>query len=375
MRAIISASALAGALLLAVVASPSPAMAQFTVNFATLDGGAQWTNGGGFTDGDPVTVAPGATIEVAINVTASVPGTQWRATAWDVNGTSACVDHGNYNNTTATETFNITAPAVPGTYDLTLTAREQNDCTGASGAATLVDAIIVEVPPPDVTKTLLDGPNDADGNACTTLDVDGACSDTADTLVVNTHDDGGIWVGLEQSQHYVFEILIENNTGVTLDSVVNDVVPADFDMDPGAEAGTFDAFDPNNDVCTDLDCNGVESDNPACTVALSQPPDNGNSPKEPEFIDISVNDLADGDSCTVTVYVMTVLNPGLGNDLFEPTSCRVKVQTVTVEEVIETFSLNEGVKVYDPTTSPPERLLGPVGSLQLTCNFPPEVVE
>jgi hypothetical protein len=148
------------AALVVVLAAPSPAAAgvPFLPQSVTLDSGTPWTSGGGFTDGDSVTVAPGATISVEFEVTAAIPGTQWRATQWDVSAGPTCVDHDNHNNTTATETFNITAPAVPGTYDLILTAREANDCTDASGAVTLEDAIIVVVEPSlAVDSVTLDG--------------------------------------------------------------------------------------------------------------------------------------------------------------------------------------------------------------------------
>jgi uncharacterized repeat protein (TIGR01451 family) len=110
----------------------------------TLDGGAPWTPS---SNGDPVTVAPGASVEVAFTVEVTGSST-WAATRWRIDtGSWTCVDHNNHSSGTYTETFNITAPSTPNTYDLTVEAKSSNDCSsGSSGSITLTDAIVVGEP-------------------------------------------------------------------------------------------------------------------------------------------------------------------------------------------------------------------------------------
>ena len=61
---------------------------------------------------------------------------------------------------------------------------------------------------------------------------------------------------------------------------------------------------------------------------------------------------------------MTDENPGNQElTLFEPTSCRE-----FITDLIDTITLNNGVKVFDKATG--FRVSGREGLLQLTCNFP-----
>ncbi len=238
-----------------------------------------------------------------------------------------------------------------------------------------------------ITKTLLSGPKDD-----STADIDAVGSQT---LVEGSNDAGAIWIGLDESQHYIFEIKITNDTGSTLnDTVASDLVPAEFDLDPGAHEDASDGS--LNDSCTDGTCDGTtdgdpelekpgfESDSGACVVTHSQP-DSASKPepppKQPEFFTIVIDGLADEAMCTITIYVKTDENPGGGaSPDFEPTSCR---QLATIDHddnggtdeipVNDTLTLNEGVKVFqiEPANDLPahgERQFGPVSSLQLTVN-------
>ncbi len=83
--------------------------------------------------------------------------------------------------------------------------------------------------------------------------------------------------------------------------------------------------------------------------------------------------------CTFLVFVNTVENPGEGNDFFEPTGCRELEFTQgdgdAGDPIFDTFALNDGIKAFDGTDGDDTatfRLFGPIESLQLYCNFPPE---
>lgn len=368
------------------------AMASIVVNYATLDGGAQWTNGGGFTDGDTVTVESSATIAVEINADVT-PAGKWRATSWAVGTESGCNNHAtDWNNTNnVTESFNITAPAAPETYNLTLTAREFDDCSAGNDSATavLVDAIIVEAAEATLLKTLVSGPlTTSDDDPPVGCNGVAACNGFAFEYELDTgpNDAGAIGLNLDFSQHFVVEILITNEggDGAINGNVIIDTFGADFDLDPTAEDDWHNdgapAFPLDGDCGTGAgSCpNGGGHDGvrvvegpSACTYEATQPPsgDGIGGRKEPEFIDIRVVGLLEDATCTVLVFVQTVENPGGGNEFFEPTGCRVLEYTTgngsTGDDILDTFTLNEGLKEFDGTNG--DRLSGPQGSLQLTC--------
>lgn len=123
----------------------------------TLDGGDSWACTSGDSkycdsdDGESVTVAPGATIEVVYTVKGT-HSSDWKCNEWEVvDGSSSGEDdfepdYTNSNFGFETETFSITAPSSIGTYDLKLNARSSDDCDdGTSGRITLESAIIVAV--------------------------------------------------------------------------------------------------------------------------------------------------------------------------------------------------------------------------------------
>lgn len=229
-------------------------------------------------------------------------------------------------------------------------------------------------------KTLVSGPLFASDDGLTPADEIFPSTDP------NTADDGVIGVTLLHSQHYVVEIVLEN-TGGNGDSdgiVLTDVFGADIDLDPIAQDDYEDGGLPLDGLCEgalaincDIDGGGnngviLTGD---CSYVLSQPDSASNSnptAKQPEFIDIRIDDLDEDETCTVLVFVQTVENPGTGNEFFEPTSCRELAFTTgngsTGDPIYDTFTLNEGLKSFSGVNG--HRLAGPEESLQLTCIFP-----
>lgn len=122
------------------------AYAARTVTSATLNGN------------NSVTVLSGATISATVNVTTNSTGnaSRWRSTGWLIataSGTVTCVNTTNYTGAgNYSETFNITAPAVSGTYNAYFIAYEDNGCsTNPSATFTMTNAVTVAPPPPVVT--------------------------------------------------------------------------------------------------------------------------------------------------------------------------------------------------------------------------------
>lgn len=115
----------------------TPVYANRVINSVTLDGGAT------------VSVAPAASISATVTVTTSGSGSQdnWFSTAWRIGttGTMTCVNHNDYNGDgTYSETFNITAPAATGTYNVYFVAYHNNGCSqGASSTYTMNNAVVV----------------------------------------------------------------------------------------------------------------------------------------------------------------------------------------------------------------------------------------
>ncbi len=115
----------------------TPMLAATFITSATVDGGGS------------TTVTGGATISVEVFVTTTGGGNanDWESTQWRFGaaGATTCVDHadflsaGNHN-----LSFNITAPATDGTYDLYLVAYRNDTCTGGnSGDFILNNAVVV----------------------------------------------------------------------------------------------------------------------------------------------------------------------------------------------------------------------------------------
>ncbi|HEY8095312.1 MAG TPA: DUF6701 domain-containing protein [Methylobacter sp.] len=128
----------------------NPVQAALTVNSATLNGGTS------------ITVSGGATISVAVSET-NTGGSNWMSTRFRTTNITTnvqittCVDTPDHNgNGTYSETFNITAPATAGTYDVGVRAYSDNTCGGGGGAnsstVTLASGIIVYTVPTATTN-------------------------------------------------------------------------------------------------------------------------------------------------------------------------------------------------------------------------------
>lgn len=112
-----------------------------------------------------VTVSPGQSITVSMQVQLSGgEPNDWLSSRYRIgDGDRICVDTADHTSAgTYTETFDITAPATVGTYDLTLRAYNQSGCPsgGDRDEITLNDAIIVTNSPPLATPTLPNNPSD-----------------------------------------------------------------------------------------------------------------------------------------------------------------------------------------------------------------------
>jgi len=125
----------------------SQAQAALTVTSVTLNGGAS------------TTVAPGATFVVVVSET-NTGGSNWRS-VWFVTTDSVgatvttCIDTPDHNgNGTYSETFNFTAPAVVGTYGVSVRANSSNSSCGGtnSSTVTLAGGIVVVAAPSVITN-------------------------------------------------------------------------------------------------------------------------------------------------------------------------------------------------------------------------------
>ncbi len=110
-----------------------------TISSATVDGSSS------------TSVSTGATISAVVNVSTTGNGVngRWRSTGWRIAGSSGsltCENHPNHESSSGSfsETFNITAPAVDGVYNLYLVAYRNNGCSqGASSEYILSSAVTV----------------------------------------------------------------------------------------------------------------------------------------------------------------------------------------------------------------------------------------
>ena len=122
---------------LALMLLASAAHAARTVASVTLDAGTT------------VTVAPGASITAVINVTTSGggPNANWYSSGWLISNTApgsvTCVNHANHGSSSS-ETFSLTAPTTPGTYNAYFIAYSDDGCTsGASTTYVMAGAVTV----------------------------------------------------------------------------------------------------------------------------------------------------------------------------------------------------------------------------------------
>ena len=140
------------------IISVSEAQASANTTSVTVDGSSS------------TTVIPGTSITVAmtVNGTGSGSNNDWRSSKYLIEGGSwsSCIPTPGHSSGTNTESFNITAPAVNGTYDLSVRAYNSSNCgSGAGSDFTLNNAIIVQTPQPHLLITNAT----VDGNASTTV--------------------------------------------------------------------------------------------------------------------------------------------------------------------------------------------------------------
>jgi hypothetical protein len=224
----------------------------------------------------------------------------------------------------------------------------------------------------DIAKSLESGPTDGLGTdlVLSTWIIGLGANPDPDEF-----DDGIIGIGLPVKQHYIFSINIGDSADVPEGTVIYDVIPAEYNLDPDAEDfenGGTDA------TCDDADCDGIEVSAGNCTATERQPPNSqGGRFKEPELLTIIVGS---DETCTVLVYVETDGNPGHFVSpgpppvftLYEPTSCLafrddgdvLLGDTDNGDPIVDSIALNDGFKDFDPETG--DRISGPRGSLQLT---------
>lgn len=118
---------------------PELSFAARTINSVTLNGGLS------------VSVDPSATIAAVVSVTTDGGGSNndWLSTSWRIGaGAFTCVDHGNHTSSGSySESFNITAPAAAGIYDVDFIAYNDNNCSsGASLTFSRGGAVSVRFP-------------------------------------------------------------------------------------------------------------------------------------------------------------------------------------------------------------------------------------
>ena len=106
---------------------------------------------GSFNGVSQVTVAPGTTIEVSLEVRLGYDD-WWRSSRYRIEGGDwECVNTSNHQDTISgyayfTEDFDITAPLTEGTYDLDLRAYKNNSCSGDYSSDSINNGIIVANP-------------------------------------------------------------------------------------------------------------------------------------------------------------------------------------------------------------------------------------
>ncbi|HYC49029.1 MAG TPA: DUF6701 domain-containing protein [Burkholderiales bacterium] len=157
------------AIALAFWLSAEPAHASRTVIGAVMDYGSQ-------VNAAAITAPPGGVI--ALDVTVNHPttgggGPRWRSTAWRIGGGAfTCANHANFDGAgTDQATFNITAPAAVGTYNLQLIAYADDACSN-NPSATFTRGGAVTVSNAD-TSTVSANPASvpADGTSASTITV------------------------------------------------------------------------------------------------------------------------------------------------------------------------------------------------------------
>ncbi|MBI3898106.1 MAG: hypothetical protein HY308_07400 [Gammaproteobacteria bacterium] len=143
-------------LVLAMFAAPPDASAAVTITSATLTYNTQVNQAS-------VRVTGSGTISATMNVTitGNTGNDRWQATLWTIGTSSGCFDNANHNGAgTYSETFNITAPAAAGTYNVVFQV-DKNDCGGGGVVATstLTGGAIVDNTPPTIPTATITSNN------------------------------------------------------------------------------------------------------------------------------------------------------------------------------------------------------------------------
>lgn len=165
---ILARAGLAAAVLVSLILLPLEAHAARTVTSATLNGTTS------------VTVAPGAAITTVVDVTTDGSGlaSRWYSTGWSISTTApgavTCVDHANHSGAGGySETFSISAPATPGTYNAYFIAYSDDACSAnASATYTMTNAVTVTQNPVPTTTGISPASKNL-GAATFTLTVNG----------------------------------------------------------------------------------------------------------------------------------------------------------------------------------------------------------
>jgi len=196
------------------------------------------------------------------------------------------------------------------------------------------------IAPPFPTAILLSGPLVEDGLGGLVLGL----------------NHGEVGIGLDHAQYYLYSIEIENG-GSSDNSAYLDALGGPFELSAvGEDLDTF-------GVCGSDVCDGIIAD-ADCEVTLSGPPIKKNA-FEPKFIVVQPKDGFVG-TCTTTIYLATRSGSGRskGNKstVFEPTECQSAILNDETD-MINTVSLNEGIKVFDESSG--DLTSGPHDSIQL----------
>lgn len=165
---LVARAGLAAAVFVSLIMLPPEAHAARTVTSATLNGTTS------------VTVIPGAAITAVVNVTTDGTGvaSRWYSTGWRISTTApgavTCFDHANHSGAGAySETFSISAPATPGTYNAYFIAYSDDACSqNASTTYAMASAVTVTQNPVPTTTGISPASKNL-GAATFTLTVNG----------------------------------------------------------------------------------------------------------------------------------------------------------------------------------------------------------
>ncbi len=116
----------------------SPSWALISIDSVSLDGGSS------------LGIAPGATFPIQVSATNDAT-LNWQSTSWRIassSGAMTCQDHADHfgSGSSASETFNVTAPSIAGTYNTYIAVSNNDSCTGTLTTTTLANSITVAAP-------------------------------------------------------------------------------------------------------------------------------------------------------------------------------------------------------------------------------------